>query len=476
MSRAHVLLLFSIFAFASCTGGAKAPNPAELAQVNQLLAAVNAGDRAALEAYAKDNLSADYQDARTMARGLELHKQFGGLDLLEVRETLPHQVKGWVQARDSDAVLELALDFDMTPRHRITFLDIGWGEVPDKFRVTRLSEAAAVDAWRADTARRAAADKFSGAILLVRGDEVLAREAYGFADRDGKVANTVDTRFRTASTSKMFTAAAVMRLIQDGKLELGDAISTVVPALADKPVATATIAQLLSHTSGAGEFLGPRYDAHKKELQVHDDYIRVFGGDALLFDPGAKFAYSNLGYMYLGAAIEHASGKSFYEYLDKMVFQPAGMTHTDTPPPDLDMTGRAAGYIKPPGTREWTSAAQYLDYRADGAGGAWSTVDDMRRFLVALRSHRILDEKHTRLMFSQKTEAWKGHAYGYGVWLDSYPGAARAIGGIGGEMGSNSEAWILPDSGYEVVVLSNFDPGAAIAVSEFIRARLPSRR
>jgi len=467
--------LILLLGLAGCSSGPREPTAEEVAQVHALLAAINAGDRPTLQDYAQQHTSSEYHDTKTIERGLMLHKEFGGLDLLELKEISPRQVHGWVHAKESDAVLELALDFDERPPHRITFLRIDWGDVPDKYRVAPLSEEKAIDAWRADTARRAAADQFSGAILLMRGGEVLVREAFGLADRDAKAPNTVDTRFRTASTSKMFTAAAVLRLVQDGKLKLDDPVGRIVPALADKPIGKATIAQLLSHQSGAGDLNGPRYDAHKRELQYAEDYVRFFGGDPLQFKPGEKFGYSNLGYIYLGAVIEHASGKSFYDFLDEAVFRPAGMTSTDTPPPDVDMKGRASGYIKPPGTREWVPAAEHLAYRADGAGGAWSTVDDLQRFLVALRDKRILNEEYTKLMLEPKAKAWDGHAYGYGVWTDHYPRSQRCVGGTGGERGSNSEAWLLPDSGYQVVVLSNFDPVSAQVVSEFIRNRLPMR-
>jgi D-alanyl-D-alanine carboxypeptidase len=444
-------------------------------QVRQLLDALNSGDRATLEAYRQANFSPQWKQAPGVDDGLYLHKKFGGFDLLESSEVQPNQLKAWLRAKDSDTVQELAMDVEPQAPHRITFLHIDWGNTPQKYLPARLTESAAVEAWRADTARRAAADKFSGAILLARGDTVLLREAYGLADRDNKVSNTVDTIFRTASTSKMFTGAAVMRLVQDGKLKLDDPIAKIVPALAGKPIGPATIHQLLSHSSGAGDFYGPLLDEHKKQLQDHDDFVSIFGGAALQFEPGEKADYSNLGYIWLGAAIEHASGKSFYDYLDEVVFKPAGMVRTDTPPADVDMRGRAHGYMRPPGTREWVSAAQYLDYRPDGAGGAWSTIDDMQRFLSALRRNRILDEKYTRLMLSPKAEQWKGRDYGYGVWIESYARTARVIGHPGGEMGSNSEAWFMPDTGYQIIVLSNFDPGAAVVVAEFIRARLPIR-
>jgi CubicO group peptidase (beta-lactamase class C family) len=470
-----------LLALGACRAGGQdemkvpAANAPQMIQARKLLDAINSGDRATQEAYRKENFSPDWQDPPDAERGLMSHKQFGGFDLVQVDESLPNQMHGWVRARDSDAVLELALDVEPAAPHRLTFLHLDWGNAPEKFRVARLPEAAVIEAWRQDTARRAQEDKFSGAILLTRGDQVLLREAYGFADRDAKVPNTVETRFRTASTSKMFTAVAVLRLVQDGKLKLEDRIDKIVPGLAGKPVAPATIHQLLSHTAGAGDFFGPRYDAHKKELQVHDDYVRFFGGDALVSKPGEKFQYSNLGYMYLGAAIEHASGRSFYDYLEQAVFAPAGMAHTDTSPADVDMRGRARGYIRPPGERAWRSAAEFLDYRPDGAGGAWSTIDDLQRFLAALRANRLLGVKYTQLMLEQKAEAWKGHGYGYGVWIDNYPGGGLWLGGMGGEMGSNSQALFNPGSNYQVIVLSNFDPGAAIQVSEFVRARLPLR-
>ncbi|HEX6636318.1 MAG TPA: serine hydrolase domain-containing protein [Steroidobacteraceae bacterium] len=447
-------------------------NPASI-QARKLLEAINSGDRAVMEAYRKDNFSPGWTEAPEADKGLYMHKEFGGFDLLEVDDDRPYALHGWVRARDSDAVLELVVETEKSAPHRINYLYLDWGNSPVKFRVQRLSEAAAIDAWRADTARRAQADKFSGVILLARDDQVLLREAYGFADREGKIANTVDTRFRTASTSKTFTAAAVLRLVQDGKLKLDDRVGKIVPALAGKPIAPATIHQLLTHTSGAGDFYGPRYDEHRKVLQTHDDFMRIFGGDPLLFAPGEKFEYHNLGFMYLGAAIEHVSGKSFYDYLQEAIFDPAGMKDTDTPPVDVDMRGRAKGYFRPPGEREWIPAGQHLEYRADGAGGAWSTADDIRRFLAALRAQRILDRKFTRLMFEPKTEAWQGHKYGYGIWVDEYPGGGQWIGGIGGEKGSSSEAWFNPASGYQVIVLSNFDFGAAKNVSEFVRARLP---
>ncbi len=450
------------------------PSPAS-EQLKRLLDAVNSGDRATLEQYAKSSLSPNYKNSPSIDEALGIHKQMGGFDILELTDVPPNAVKAWVRARDSDAIMEMVIEIEVKAPHRVEFFNLSWGSPPKKYLPTRLTETAAAEALRAEAARRTAADKFSGALLLARGDTIVVREAYGLADRDEKIPNTVDTRFRTASMGKMFTAVAVLRLVQDGKLKLDDPVAKVVPALDGKPVAKATIQQLLTHTAGTGDFYGPRLDENRSKLRAHDDFIKLFGGDALLYKPGTKFEYNNLAYIYLGAAIEHVSGKSYHDYIHEAVFVPAGMTHSDLPPMDVAMEGRASGYYRPPGTREWLPATEFLAYRGDGAGGAWSTVDDMARFLGALRAYRLLNEKYTKLMLTPAEQAWPGRQFGHGVFIESYPGTIRKVGHPGGENGSNSEAWFMPEPDFVVVVMSNLDPGAATQVSDFISARLPLR-
>jgi len=444
-------------------------------QLKLLLAAFNTGDRATLEQYAASGLSPNYKNSPNVEQALHMHRQSGGFDVLELTDVAPNVVKGWVRGRDSEALMEVVIEVEEKAPHRVEFFNLAWSHPPQKFFPARLTEAAAVEALRAEAAKRAAADKFSGALLLARGDTILLREAHGLADRDKKVPNSVDTRFRTASMAKMFTAVAVLRLVQDGKLKLDDPIGKIVPAVADKPVARATIHQLLTHTAGASDFYGPRLEENRSKLLVHDDFVKLFGGDALLFKPGEKYEYSNMGYIYLGAAIEQASAKSYYDYIRESVFAPAGMTHSDMPPLEVAMEGRASGYFRPLGTREVLPAIQPLAYRGDGAGGAWSTVDDMARFFSALRSNRLLSEKYTKLMLAPKVKIWPGNQMGYGVFIESYPWSGLSLGHTGGEQGSNSEGWYMPDSGYVVIVMSNLDPGAATQVAGFIRARLPLR-
>ncbi|HEU5137165.1 MAG TPA: serine hydrolase domain-containing protein [Steroidobacteraceae bacterium] len=442
-------------------------------QLKALLAAFNSGDRPTLEQYAKASLSPNYKNSPTIDEALGMHKHSGGFDVLELTDVAPNVVKGWVRGRDSEALMEVVIEVEEKAPHRVEFFNLAWGNPPQKYYPDHLTEAAAVETLRAEVAKRTAADKFSGAVLLSRGDAVLLREAYGLADRNQKIPNTVDTRFRTASMGKMFTAVAVLRLVQEGKLKLSDPIGKIVQALAGKPAANVTIRQLLTHTAGTGDFYGPRLEENRSKLLVHDDFIKIFGDDALLFKPGEKYGYSNMGYILLGAAIEHASGKSYYDYIQETVFTPAGMTHSDLAPVEVSMTGRASGYYRPPGTHEWLPAIEPLAYRGDGAGGAWSTVDDMAKFFSALRANRLLSEKYTQLMFAPREKLWPGNEFGHGIFIESYPWSGRSLGHSGGEQGSNAEGWFMPDSGYVLVVMSNFDPAAATNVAGFIRARLP---
>jgi D-alanyl-D-alanine carboxypeptidase len=451
---------------------AAGPSPVRV-QLDRFLEVFNSGDAARLREFARTHASRDYDSRAYVDLALQLHKQFGGFDLLEAEEVRPSWIKGWVRARDSDAVMELKFDVDPFPPHEMTFVDFGWGDPPRKYLPVHVTEAEAVRALRDEARRRTEAGKFSGAVLLARGDQVLLREAYGLADREKNIANTIDTRFRTASVSKMFTAVAVLRLVQEGKLGLEDRIGKIVPELAEQPVSSATVSQLLSHTSGAGDFFGPTFIKHRNEIRTHDDFVKFFARESLHFRPGEKYGYSNLGYIWLGTAIERVSGQPYHEYVRKTVLEPAGMKYTDYPEVGFSMDGRALGYERPAGTREWKSAMEHLRYRGDGAGGAFSTVDDLARFVAALHGHRLLDEKHVQLLTESRVEAWTHRGVGYGVFIETNPWLGLGLGMSGGEPGTSSETWFMPSTGYTLVVLSNFDPNSAAQVAEFARGRLP---
>jgi D-alanyl-D-alanine carboxypeptidase len=322
----------------------------------------------------------------------------------------------------------------------------------------------------------AAADRFSGTVLVGRLEnatgKVLFSGAYGLADRDKKIANTLDTRFRIGSMNKMFTAVAVLQLAQAGKIKLTDPLGKYVTDYPNRELAsTVTIHHLLTHTGGTGDIFGPDFSRHRLDLKMHNDYVRLYGTRPVAFEPGSRWAYSNYGMVLLGVVIERVTGKSYYEYVAENIYRPAGMTRTGSEPEEVEVADRSIGYRRV-GGGDWQRNTNTLPYRGMAAGGGYSTVGDMMRFAAALMSHRLLNKEYTSLLITGKVASRGSQMYAYG-FQDARTNGVGSVGHGGGAPGMNGDLKIYPRTGYVVAVLSNFDPPAATEVSSFIDARLP---
>ena len=261
---------------------------------------------------------------------------------------------------------------------------------------------------------------------MARGNTILLREAYGLADRNKKIPNTVGTRFRTASISKMFTAVAILRLVQEGKLNLDDPIGRIVPALAGKPVAHVTIQQLLTHTSGTGDIYGPRLDEHRGKLLVHEDFVNfVWWRCASLRSRATKYEYSNLR-LHLSRR-----GNRTCERQELLRLHPRLGVHTcrhDTFRHTAE--GCRNGMVAHPATTGRPARENGCQRRnfsttvamAQAAPGPQSMT--LRDSLARCARNRLLSEKYTKLMFTP-TGASLARASNFdaGVYLESYPGA-----------------------------------------------------
>src|SRR5208283_2671148 len=209
-----------------------------------------------------------------------------------------------------------------------------------------LSESGAIAALKTELGEQAADGRFSGAVLIAKAGKPVFQGAYGYADRERKIANTVATKFRFGSMGKMFTALAVMQLVQAGKIKLDDPIAKYLPDYPNKEVATVTIYQLLTHTGGTGDIFGPDFDAHRPELQALKDYLTLYGDRGLQFKPGSKWEYSNYGFLLLGRIIEVTSGQNYYDYVRDHIFNPAGMSSTGNLPEEEHVQDLAIGYTR----------------------------------------------------------------------------------------------------------------------------------
>lgn len=318
-------------------------------------------------------------------------------------------------------------------------------------------------------------DSFSGVVLVAKGDNILVNRAYGLADQQWRVPNRTDTAFHLGSVGKMFTAAAIMRLADAGKLSLDDPLSIWVPEYPHASAATITLRHLLTHSAGIGDWDGRQFKREMTEVEA-----AATMSEPLQFAPGERFSYSNAGFVLLGAVIEKATGKPLAGALKDLIFDPAGMSRTGLWPVTAIVPNRATGYLQPEddplGLGSRFSNEQFLGFGANGSGGHYSTAGDMFAFLKALVDGRLLGREATAEMLQPRIDfvgTPRPSKYGYGVHFDSCGGNA-ILGHEGGgpNSGVSSLAYRTLENGWTIIVLSNYDPGPAgdlaLSICEFV--------
>lgn len=299
-------------------------------------------------------------------------------------------------------------------------------------------------------------DRFSGVVLLARDGEPFFHRAYGLADREGGREIETTTRFDVGSITKMITKIAVAQLAQAGKVDLDAALATYLPDYPNPEVAKKiTIRHLVEHSSGMGDLFGPRWtEADKSEYVEPADFFPLFADEPLQFEPGTSRAYSNAGYITLGAVVAAVSGRPYFAYVEDNVFAPAGMTRSSFPVKDGTNPELAIGYTRPgwgggPGRRTETDSAQAprvrnlgrLPIRGCPAGSSSHAAEDLLKLDRALRTGKLLDPE------------WTGWVFGAG-----YAGDVRtALVGIAGGGPGVSAGW-ESDGAITAIALSNIDP------------------
>lgn len=319
--------------------------------------------------------------------------------------------------------------------------------------------------------RAAARDfPFSGSVLVARHGQVLLRQAHGLADREHGIPNTLATRFRTGSAGKQFTAAAMLLLEQRGALRVTDPVAQY---LHDWPKAwsTVTIHHLLSHTAGLPRLatqgladVSGLSASGRKPFSAMSDLMKP--GEELQpldFEPGTKFAYSNVGYVSLAMIVERVSNRPFADFMRDEVFGPCGMQNTAVDDPGDLVPGRARGY-----SRSSSSAfrnALFVDPRyVAGAGGFYSTVEDLLRWNNVLDSDRLLAVPARRKLFTVVREA-----YAYG-WFIGQTFGRETQWHRGNIPGFVSIIMRYPKEGLTLIVMSNTDRTPVLAIANELAA------
>ncbi|AVO31121.1 class A beta-lactamase-related serine hydrolase [Stenotrophomonas maltophilia] len=433
--------------------------------IDDWLAAFNAGSleelQAFADAYAKKEGSSpnDY---------LEFRGSTGPLRVLETIESTPGQAKLLVLGQLNERAMWVTAVMDPANPSHVKKFQIEGTETPDKYKPARVALPALIADVTARLEALRAQDALSGALQVAQNGKVLLDWRGGEADRTAGIPVGVNTQFRLASSNKMFTAVAILQLVQEGKLSLDDTIGKYLQDYPNRAVANSvTVRHLLSHTSGLGDFFGDDFDQYSASLKTLDDYVQRFAKDAPQFTPGSQDGYSNYGFIVLGRIIETVSGLSYYAYVEEHILRPAGMTGTGFEPETVNVPQRAVAYTKKDG--QWVREAKSLPWRGMSAGGGYSTVADMVEFAEALRSGRLVSPALLQQATSaQNHKGW----YGFGFVVQG-EGREHQYGHEGGAPGSNSAIVVLPAQGYVIVGLANVDPDAIGNVVNYIARRVP---
>ena len=442
-------------------------------QFSAWLDVFNSGDR---ERYAEFLAGSFPARLNSLDKEMAFREVTGGLDLRKLERVSPTEAAALVQERDSDQFARVELTVDATEPHVITSLNLAAIPRPVEFPLARLTEDEAITGIQDVLREATAADRFSGTVLIEKNGQVLFSRAYGLADRERGVPNTLQTRFRVGSMNKMFTGVAVLQMVEAGKVELTAPVGEYLTDHRNREVAAkVTIHHLLTHTGGTGDIFGPEFQAHRQELRTLDDYVRLYAVRGPEFEPGSQWKYSNYGYILLGAVIEKVTCQTYYDYVQAHIYEPAHMTATGSQPEHQSVPGLSAGYMKQPGTATWVPNSETLPYRGTSAGGGYSTAGDLTRFAQALLGHQLLSPDSTRLLITGKVDAAPGirYAYGFVDWRDIEENGS--VGHSGGAPGMNGDLRVYPQSGYITVVLANMDPPAAGRIATWLDARLPTQ-
>ena len=314
------------------------------------------------------------------------------------------------------------------------------------------AQAAALDAAIQAALPRLRAPGLS--VGVVRDRELRWSAGYGLSDVENTVPATPITVSRLASVSKPITAAAVLRLVEQGRMDLDAPIQRYVPAFPDKPWPI-TVRQLLSHQSGIRNWTDEEFH-NTRRFRSLTEALAPFKDDALLFEPGTSTQYTSYGFTLLGAAVEGAGGAPFVEQLRAGVFEPAGMESARDDDVLAIIPHRAEGYWRRPDGTLLNAPLSDTSNRLPG-GGLVANVEDVARFASALQRGLLLKPETLQMALTpQKLRGGRATGYGLG-WVVGRRGGKREAYHVGGQPQVSTVLYMQPDAGVAVAILANLE-------------------
>lgn len=462
MRRAVALTLFTILVAAGHAAGQSGRSAAPL--LRGFFTALGEGNPEAMVSFLEANATDDFRSSRTADEWRALVERIGNdLGSLEVRgmeRVSEDRALAMVAAEKTGTPVEFAFDL---ADGKLAGLSIRVGGGMSRDRVLDLPRGASDEellrAANAQLAAKAKEGEFSGVVLVARDGEPVFHRAYGLADRAGDRALTTGTWFDVGSITKMVTKIAIAQLAEAGKLELDDPLALHMPDYPNEGAARKiTIRHLTEHSSGLGDIFNSRWsEADKSRFIEPEDFFQLFADAPLQFEPGEGRAYSNAGYITLGAVVAAVSGQRYFDYVQEKIFAPAGMSDSGFPVKDGSGEELAIGYTRGgPGDHASTGPVRsnlgMLPIRGCPAGSSMHTALDLLRLDRALRSGKLVDPE------------WTAWVFGPGYKDD----LATAVIGVAGGGPGVSAGW-ESDGATTVIGLANLDSpsGAEVALELF---------
>ena len=315
-------------------------------------------------------------------------------------------------------------------------------------------------------------DRFSGSILIAKGDSILLEKEYGDSNKELRKKNNANTSFNIASTTKTFTAVAIAKLEEQGKLRFTDTISKFIPEYPKDIANQVTIHHLLTHTSGIELDDYEPFNLEASKAKSMDDLLnaQIIHIDSLNegrradFKVLNEFDYSNENFALLGVIIERVSGMKYSEYIEKNIFEPLHMKSSFANIQKLtNHKNNAIGYTYKDNNNKFIGGARHKNDAMGGVfitpyGGIYSNTRDLYNYFKAINNHTIVQKETQELLFKKHTDV-----YGYGFYLSD-----DAIGHGGVYPGVGSSFTYYPKTDHYVIVLSNYGSMAGSVIDDHI--------
>ncbi|NKF24262.1 serine hydrolase domain-containing protein [Solimonas marina] len=407
------LAVASITAAAERPSDVATPNTAASTVFHEWLSAFNSGQRSAIQTFYATRL-----DDPDPAFQYENAEDTCGFDVVRIEAQTPRSLRVLLAEKCFPALQSLDLELGAPGTQKLKTFELRPYQLPPQRVIAALSSIAD---------RLAQRDQFAGTLMIAHGSAAPWTRSWGDIDGDAKQPITADTPMFLASAGKMFTAVAVLQLVNAGKIDLDAPFGRYLTNYPNREMAKATIRQLLEHRGGTGDIgiLGRDDGANRQWVRSIDDIIKLNGARGPDFPPGSKAEYSNYGFILLGAVIEKVTGQRYDDYIAEHIFKPAGMSRAGFP--DLDhLQGVALGKTTFYGaTPTMVSNRDVLPWRGASAGGGVASANDMRKFFDALRAGKLLPAKLLKLATTAGDTPW----YGLGFVVNSGKHASWGHGG-----------------------------------------------